>query len=523
MHVPPPATGEDALQDADFLDSLQSLSLHQNSFYTPLQPLKDADFSYHSYSPPLYSSPRAYNSPTYSLFTQSPPFNSPPHDPVEQPYHYDSPTQYQPATPVPSVVNTPPRFVTPPRAPPSELPTEEELSRRARAAAGLDVSAPEFVPSFLAKQHATNSPSALSQTVPPLQHAQPMPQATLPHPPVHAMPYAAQQQQQSLSLNHAPPQSVPTMHHPMHIPAPLAHLPHYCPENGTLLNNFDVYNNVTELLSPNLTSILKSPPPPPQNSFEDAVKSFDRQFPALPSAKAAPAPPPDAASKNNVLAPKALGWDALQREEERKAQEKARLECLRATLESVQAAEELPAPEDLIPLQTHDVGKVWVSTGQSVAKLYEELRREAAEQASIRNKFFDRATAAFKRRDGATAKKLGAQGREANERMKELHRKAADAIFTARNPPGVTDVVDFHGLHVSEALERLPAAIERAVAARSEKIRLLTGTGHHTKGTGRARLRPAVKKWLQENEYFFEEVVDANEYVGSFVVDLVKK
>lgn len=171
-------------------------------------------------------------------------------------------------------------------------------------------------------------------------------------------------------------------------------------------------------------------------------------------------------------------------------------------------------------MQTSDVGDVWVSTGQSVAALYQELRQEAAEQASVRNKFFDRANVAYKRGDGAAAKRYGAQGRDANSRMKALHKKAADAIFQARNLPSDSHVVDFHGLHVNEALERLPAAIARAGG---EKVRILTGTGHHTKGTGRARLRPAVKKWLQHNAYFFEEVVDANEFVGSFIVDLIKK
>ena len=166
---------------------------------------------------------------------------------------------------------------------------------------------------------------------------------------------------------------------------------------------------------------------------------------------------------------------------------------------------------------TSDIGEVWVPTGASVAQLYRELRAEASVQASIRNKFFDRAAAAFKRGDGAAAKKLSAQGREANEMMKDLHRKAANAIFEARNPSTSPDVIDLHGLHVSEAVERLPDALERAPEG---KVRILTGTGHHTKGTGRARLRPAVKRWLQENSYYFSEVVDANDFVGSFVVEV---
>lgn len=248
----------------------------------------------------------------------------------------------------------------------------------------------------------------------------------------------------------------------------------------------------------------------PDTTVEHAVQNFERQFPPLPGAKSALEE-----TKKPVLH-KALGWHELQHEQREKVRIRKNFDeqtnFLRE-LELVIAAAEEEDPEANI---TADVGRLWVSTGQSVAELYEELRAEAAEQASVRNKYFDRAAAAFKRNDGATAKKMGALGRDANERMKELHRQAADSIFATRNPPHVQDVIDFHGLHVSEAIERLPAALE----GKHGKVRILTGTGHHTKGTGRARLRPAVKKWLQENGFFFEEVIDANEYVGSFVVDI---
>lgn len=255
--------------------------------------------------------------------------------------------------------------------------------------------------------------------------------------------------------------------------------------------------------------------PPPvlssrETTVEHAVQNFERQFPPLPGSKNS-----TQETKKPVLR-KALGWHELEHEQREKVRWERHLDEQKNFLHALQSVSEAAdADEDIAPV-TGDVGNVWVSTGQSVAELYEELRAEAAQQASIRNKYFDRAAAAFKRNDGATAKKMGALGREANERMKELHKQAADAIFAKRNPPHVFDVIDLHGLHVSEAVERLPAALED----KTGKIRILTGTGHHTKGTGRARLRPAVKKWLQENGFFFEEVIDANQYVGSFVVDL---
>ncbi|KAI0565992.1 polyadenylate-binding protein-interacting protein [Gracilaria domingensis] len=249
---------------------------------------------------------------------------------------------------------------------------------------------------------------------------------------------------------------------------------------------------------------------PPETTVEHAVENFERQFPPLPGSKTSPT------DKGKPVLRKALGWHEIEHEKREKERWQKHLDVQHNFVQTLEAVNDAPETHEQLAPVSGDVGNVWVSTGRSVAELYEELRAEAAEQASIRNKYFDRAAAAFKRNDGATAKKMGALGREANERMKELHSKAANAIFATRNPPHVLDVIDLHGLHVNEALERLPSALE----GKHGRIRILTGTGHHTKGTGRARLRPAVKKWLKDNDYFFEEVVDANEYVGSFIVDI---
>lgn len=277
-----------------------------------------------------------------------------------------------------------------------------------------------------------------------------------------------------------------------------------------------------------------------ETTYVSAVQHFDEEFPALAKQDTSNSPSSDVtngrwsadhnkSSRNRqqpskvvqAIYPKALGWSAIQREQERAKLEAEATRRWQAELDDYfqNTDHEYNDPYDEDIHISDDIGALWVSTGQSVGHMYQSLRAEAAEEARLRNKYFDRAAVAFKKNDGATAKRLGALGREANERMKELHKQAAQAIFEARNPPHVLDVVDLHGLHVSEALERLPQAMEKAPPG---TLRVLTGTGHHTKGTGRARLRPAVKKWLQENGYFFEEVVDANEYVGSFKVEIVR-
>lgn len=403
------------------------------------------------------------------------------------------------------------------------------MSRRYLAASGLDVSAPEFVPSFAARP------------------AQPL------SPPVAVSPPLAASPQTTVSppLAASPPFFDTASSHPHQ---QLFHPPHISPHGVAHVQN-NYYDEDQGYTAQNAYYSSTSPQRPPhldEATYVTAVQHFDEEFPALakpqlnaskplpqrnqsaPFANAQAAAPrwtPDRVSTPTrqpnsqgmqSIFPKALGWNALQREEARKQRDADAARQWHAALEEYTA--ELDAEYDELyeseePRLTSDIGSLWVTTGQSVGQLYQALRAEAAEEARLRNKYFDRAAAAFKRNDGASAKRLGALGREANERMKELHKRAAEAIFEARNPPNVTDVVDLHGLHVSEALERLPAALEKAPPG---TLRILTGTGHHTKGTGRARLRPAVKKWLQDNEYFFEEVIDANEYVGSFKVEIAR-
>lgn len=187
----------------------------------------------------------------------------------------------------------------------------------------------------------------------------------------------------------------------------------------------------------------------------------------------------------------------------------------------VKNAAKAAAAARVAPRRTHDMGARWVSTGDSVRSLYESLREEAGVEARARNAAFDRARGAMQRGDRAGAARFGAIGREANERMKALHARAANAIFEARNPPeaAARGLVDLHGLHVAEALDRLPDAVQ-VVSAKCSTARILTGSGHHTKGTGKARLRPAVRGWLENEGYRYEEVVDKNSHVGAFIVHL---
>mmetsp|Transcript_3635 Transcript_3635/g.5164 ORF Transcript_3635/g.5164 Transcript_3635/m.5164 type:complete len:105 (-) Transcript_3635:358-672(-) len=104
--------------------------------------------------------------------------------------------------------------------------------------------------------------------------------------------------------------------------------------------------------------------------------------------------------------------------------------------------------------------------------------------------------------------------------MKEKHALAADAIFRSRNPRGIAGgQLDLHGLHVKEAIERLNLELEGATTHTT--VRILTGSGHHSRGIHHApRLKPAVERYLRDSGYRYEEIADSNKHVGAYRVFL---
>ncbi|XP_057776416.1 polyadenylate-binding protein-interacting protein 7-like isoform X1 [Salvia miltiorrhiza] len=153
---------------------------------------------------------------------------------------------------------------------------------------------------------------------------------------------------------------------------------------------------------------------------------------------------------------------------------------------------------------------VWLETGEAVANMYSEMREEARDHARVRNVYFEQARQAYLVGNKALAKELSIKGQLHNMQMKAAHGKAQETIFRQRNSDiqtnGREQMIDLHGLHVSEAIHVLKR--ELAVmknAARSMDQRLLVyicvGTGHHTRGARTpARLPTAVQRYLLEEE-----------------------
>jgi len=186
----------------------------------------------------------------------------------------------------------------------------------------------------------------------------------------------------------------------------------------------------------------------------------------------------------------------------------------------------------------------WVDTGEVVGEQYSALREKAIEHARIRNRLFQEATKAYVLGNKSAATQLSARGRFHQKKMEELHQQACQEIFQSRNSSH-PDVLDLHGLHVDEALSVLekfllkqqalpqsgpsvytdvgawPSANcsmsdiggsglngSRGSSKSSDLHKLvyvITGTGHHSQSK-KARLQPAVQKFLTERGYSFEDV-----------------
>jgi hypothetical protein len=135
--------------------------------------------------------------------------------------------------------------------------------------------------------------------------------------------------------------------------------------------------------------------------------------------------------------------------------------------------------------------------------------------------YLEQAAAAARAGNSVKAGRLGALGRRCNANMKELHFAAAELIWETKNSNFVSEgIIDCHGLHVSEVLERVPLALAEAASSGCTQMRVVVGTGHHTQA-GTSRLKPAIREYLDLHSYQYTEVTDKwTKHVGAFLVKL---
>ncbi|XP_065178591.1 uncharacterized protein LOC135809224 [Sycon ciliatum] len=157
----------------------------------------------------------------------------------------------------------------------------------------------------------------------------------------------------------------------------------------------------------------------------------------------------------------------------------------------------------------------WVDVGESLSELYADMRHQALAQGSLRNKCFQKAVESYKAGDKAAARRFSRQGRYHDEQMKRLNEKAAEEMFCTRNASTAKNVIDVHGLHVQEALDRLDTFLSQftahvhcssassgsSAASRAQYAYIITGTGHHSVQTRyKAKLQPVIVEELRRRQ-----------------------
>lgn len=102
--------------------------------------------------------------------------------------------------------------------------------------------------------------------------------------------------------------------------------------------------------------------------------------------------------------------------------------------------------------------------------------------------------------DGLTAQYYSQEAAQLSERAAQAHKKAADEIFQRHNKKhSGKSVIDLHGLHVNEGLQKLRQELKKH---KTGELQVITGRGrnsHHNY----AKLRRAVESYLQSNKYEF--------------------
>jgi DNA-nicking Smr family endonuclease len=91
--------------------------------------------------------------------------------------------------------------------------------------------------------------------------------------------------------------------------------------------------------------------------------------------------------------------------------------------------------------------------------------------------------------------------------MREKNIEASHYIFNLKNTNNDINVIDFHGLTISEAKEFFSTGIEKWINSQKKKSRLkiITGVGNHS--SSGSILGPAMTKLVKKRGWKIEEGV----------------
>jgi DNA-nicking Smr family endonuclease len=146
------------------------------------------------------------------------------------------------------------------------------------------------------------------------------------------------------------------------------------------------------------------------------------------------------------------------------------------------------------------------------------VRAHERQLFSKKQQLFEAASNAYKKGQGAEAKRLSRTAHQTDEKYRRARQEASVTILHLRNHGKPADTLDLHGQYVEEALsftkQRLKELRNINNAQRTSSLLIITGAGHHSED-GRAKIRPAVLNFLRKKGYSFKE-----EGPGAFRVHL---
>ncbi|XP_042438978.1 uncharacterized protein LOC122024421 [Zingiber officinale] len=156
--------------------------------------------------------------------------------------------------------------------------------------------------------------------------------------------------------------------------------------------------------------------------------------------------------------------------------------------------------------------------------VYLNHRKDALKMVRAASQHVRAASNAYSRGDHVSARHLSVKAQEEWVAANKLNHKAAEEILLARNSQDDRWKLDLHGLHASEAVKALtqhlhvleseirnhhasptpnPSLQRQSVSQRQSVLQVITGIGKHSRG--QASLPLAIKNFLTENRYHFNE------------------
>ncbi|XP_065593175.1 NEDD4-binding protein 2 isoform X1 [Cyrtonyx montezumae] len=142
---------------------------------------------------------------------------------------------------------------------------------------------------------------------------------------------------------------------------------------------------------------------------------------------------------------------------------------------------------------------------------YDDFRAEAFHHQQKRRECLKKAGEAYHMGMKPVAAFYAHQGRLHEQKMKEANRAAAAQIFERVNTSLLPlNVLDLHGLHVDEAVNRLSRVLqeksnEYQLSGGKPYLCVITGRGSHSQG-GVARIKPAAIRYLTSHNFRFAEI-----------------